>query len=260
VSDSSLYQVRNILKYDQGKWEQGEQPVVCEAPLKIIVNGIEVTTLICSPRGYEELAVGFLLTQGLIKKMSEITHVVSDIKDGVICVKITVSDNRFFCASSRQNDEKTWAGINFAYNTSELEPVKNSVQFSAESMLHMIELLEEKSQVFRVTGAVHNVALGDGRDLLVMYEDIGRHNAVDKVLGHALLKGINTSDKCLVLSGRVASEILVKAARGKVPLVLSRSAPMKLAIDLAEELGITIIGFARGKRFGVYSHAERIVM
>ena len=216
MSDFSLYQVRNILKYDQGKWEQGEQPVICETPLKIIVNGIEVTTLICSPRGYEELAVGFLLTQGLIKEMSEITNVVSGFKDGVICVKMTVSDNRFFCASSRQNDEKIWAGINFAYNTSELEPVRNPAQFSAESILHMIDLLEEKSQVFRVTGAVHNVALGDGRDLLVMYEDIGRHNAVDRLLGHRLVKRklFTILINGLVLKRAMwASEIFVKAAR-----------------------------------------------
>jgi FdhD protein len=92
-----------------------------------------------------------------------------------------------------------------------------------------------------------------------MYEDIGRHNAVDKVLGYAFLNEINTEDKCLLLSGRVASEILIKAARAHIPVVLSRTAPTGLTIDLAEELNITVVGFARGDRFSVYSHPERVI-
>jgi FdhD protein len=83
---------------------------------------------------------------------------------------------------------------------------------------------------------------------------------VDKVLGHAFLNNISTADKCLLLSGRIASEILIKAARANIPLVLSRSAPTGLTIDLAEEMGIAVVGFARGQRFSIYSHAEKIIM
>ena len=93
-----------------------------------------------------------------------------------------------------------------------------------------------------------------------MYEDIGRHNAVDKVLGYAFLNNISTSDKCLLISGRVASEILIKAARANIPLLLSRSAPTGLTIELAEEMNIAMVGFARGQRFSIYSHPEKVLM
>jgi FdhD protein len=93
-----------------------------------------------------------------------------------------------------------------------------------------------------------------------MYEDIGRHNAVDKVLGFAFINNISTDDKCLLLSGRIASEILIKAARGNIPLVLSRSAPTGLTIELADEMDIAVVGFARGQRFSIYSHEEKIII
>ena len=96
--------------------------------------------------------------------------------------------------------------------------------------------------------------------MICMFEDIGRHNAVDKVLGYAFLHGISSQDKILLLSGRIASEILLKAARAQIPLVLSRSAPTGLTIDLAEELNITVVGFARGKRLSVYTHPERVLL
>ena len=96
-------------------------------------------------------------------------------------------------------------------------------------------------------------------NMFVMYEDIGRHNAVDRVLGYAFLNRIDTSDKILLLSGRISSEILIKAARRGVPLVVSRSAPTKLALELADQFGVTVVGFARGERFSIYSHKERII-
>jgi FdhD protein len=124
----------------------------------------------------------------------------------------------------------------------------------------MINQLEDKSVTFHRTGGVHSAALADASGLLCMYEDIGRHNAVDKVLGYAFINNISTDDKCLLLSGRIASEILIKAARGNIPLVLSRSAPTGLTIELADEMDIAVVGFARGQRFSIYSHKEKIII
>jgi len=107
---------------------------------------------------------------------------------------------------------------------------------------------------------VHGAALANHSGLLFMFEDIGRHNAVDKVLGKAFLNEINTSDKCLLLSGRIASEILIKAARSNIAFILSRSAPTELTIELAEELEIAVVGFARGDHLNIYSHPEKVIM
>ena len=106
----------------------------------------------------------------------------------------------------------------------------------------------------------NSVALAGDNGLVARFEDIGRHNAVDKVLGYAILNRIDTADKCLLLSGRIASEILIKAARGNVPIIVSRSAPTELTLELAEELNICIIGFARGQNLTIYTHPERVLL
>jgi FdhD protein len=154
---------------------------------------------------------------------------------------------------------KGHAGLPFG---SEIEPVPllaNVEPVRADQLLHLISLLEEKSVIFRRTGGVHSAALADRNGFLARYEDVGRHNAVDKTLGYALLNRVNPVDKILVLSGRIASEILLKAARSRIPLVLSRSAPTYLAVELAEKLGITVVGFARGDKLNVYSHMQRVL-
>ncbi|NLF77261.1 MAG: sulfurtransferase FdhD, partial [Chloroflexi bacterium] len=115
------------------------------------------------------------------------------------------------------------------------------------------------AETFRLTGGVHEVALAHRGRLLVSYEDIGRHNALDRVLGYVFLNQIDTSDKAIILSGRIATEMLTKAARIGVPIVVSRSAPTCASIDLAEQLGMTLVGFARGANLNVYTHFDRVI-
>ena len=128
---------------------------------------------------------------------------------------------------------------------------------SGEHLIELMKEMENKSEGFRLTGGLHNSALG-GDNILFMSEDIGRHNAVDKVIGSLIISEQAVDDKILLLSGRVSSEIVIKAARAGIPLVLSRAAPTDLAIDLAQELNITLIGFVRDGRLNIYSHPQRI--
>jgi FdhD protein len=136
----------------------------------------------------------------------------------------------------------------------EAEPVC----YSPAHLLKVINELDATSYTFQQTGGVHSAGLADNRQLLFRYEDIGRHNAVDKVIGQAFLQQIDLSDKCLLLSGRIAAEILMKTARNGIPLILSRSAPTMMAVETAEKLGLTVVGFARGQRFNLYCQSERI--
>jgi FdhD protein len=122
----------------------------------------------------------------------------------------------------------------------------------------MVHDLDKQSLTFRKTGGVHSAALGNQRELVVRYEDIGRHNAVDKVMGYAFLHQIPLQDKCLILSGRISTEIVLKVALNGIAVIVSRSAPTLQAVKMAERLGLTIIGFARGNRFNVYTHGERV--
>lgn len=256
-----LYSKREVVTYNQGRVLVSDEPVVREIPLTIMVNEIEYATLNCSPADYEELAAGYLLSEGVINQPSDILAMSSKEEEGLFqvhtCTAVPNKEERYRrnmdgCGRQRKT------ALYFIKDASRLEPIKSTVRFSIPHLLHLVGLMDESSNTFRLTGGVHGVALGDSNGLLVMYEDIGRHNAVDKVLGYALLNRIPVDDKCLVLSGRVASEILIKAAHSGIPLVLSRSAPMQLALELADELNMTVVGFARGQRLNIYTHPERI--
>jgi FdhD protein len=114
------------------------------------------------------------------------------------------------------------------------------------------------AETFKATGGTHIAALSDGAKILFTSEDIGRHNAIDKILGRCFLRGVETRDKLILCSGRMSSEIVQKALRNGIPVVVSRSAPTSLAIDTARRFGITLAGFARGERMNVYSYPARI--
>lgn len=256
-----MYESREITVYIEGAIKRVNAPLVYEVPITIFLNNKELITMICSPGSHQELAAGFLLCEGLVQKRSDIKDIIWNEPDGLLSVQTTSptpqTDN-FLRRHIASCCGKGRAGLYFVNDANQLRPVQSACQFNASHLLDLIRLLDEKSDTFRLTGGVHSAALASSTGLLARYEDIGRHNAVDKVLGYALLNEIDTSDKCLVLSGRVASEILIKAARGGIPLVLSRSAPTVLTVEMAEDLGITVVGFARGQRFNVYTHLARV--
>ena len=120
--------------------------------------------------------------------------------------------------------------------------------------------LQLRAELFRLTGGLHSAALCSAEKILYFCEDIGRHNAVDKLVGLCLKHEISLTDKVLVSSGRISSEILVKAAKLGIPILISRAAPTSLSIELAESLGITLIGFVRGRRCNIYTHQERVLV
>lgn len=263
MPEPSIYKNREIIVYNHGVIEHIEDAVVQESPLTLFLNHVELATMICSPNAYKELGVGFLLTEGLVQKPSDILEISCQEEEGLLWIETSSpvpQTSNFLRRHIASCCGKSRAGLYFINDARTLKPVESDVQFSAEHLLKIINSLEDKSSTFHLTGGVHSAALADNTGLLCMYEDIGRHNAVDKVLGYAFTNNISTNDKCLLLSGRIASEILIKAARANIPLVLSRSAPTGLTIELAEEMNITVVGFARGQRFSVYSHPEKVLM
>jgi FdhD protein len=121
-----------------------------------------------------------------------------------------------------------------------------------------VKEFQHRSQIYRTTGGVHSAVLCDTGNIIVFSEDIGRHNAVDKIFGECILNGITTDDRIIITSGRVSSEIVLKIARRNVPIIVSKSAPTDLGVRLADNLGVTLVGFVRGRRMNVYTHAGRI--
>lgn len=254
------YQKRDIVLCKQGVMQPECAMVVSEIPLTVFLNDTELATLICSPGAYKELAVGFLLSEGLLQNPSDINEITCNEEDGLLWMETTSQTEKFIRRQIAGCCGKGRAALYFVNDARQLQPVQSECLFSASLIPKLIGLLDEKSDTFRLTGGVHAAVLADSENMFVMYEDIGRHNAVDRVLGYAFLNRIETADKLLLLSGRVSSEILIKAARRGVPLVVSRSAPTKQAVELADQFGITVVGFARGQQFSIYSHKEKVIL
>jgi FdhD protein len=253
---------QNIRKYINGQFEEVEDEIVTEFPLTIFVNGEEFATMVCTPTHFEEMVVGFLASEGVIRWYKDIAALHIDEQAGYAHVKlhaeVTTSQQyyskRFIgscCGKSRQfyfhNDART-AKTSTSKQT--LTP--------AQCIQLMIDM-QRSSVVFQETGGVHNAALCTPDEIVVSRTDIGRHNALDKLFGYSIINQVSVREKIIVFSGRISSEVLVKAAKIGVGIVLSKSAPTDLAIQLAEDLNITAVGFIRGHSFNVYSHPERII-
>jgi FdhD protein len=237
-----------------------QDTVVQELPLTIFLNDKELATLLCSPSALDALAVGFLFSEGIIESKDEIAEIAVDAGGGLVKVRTT-----------RDKEADTWslarpmvtsAGKKRSSSgravLADQPRVESGVTISAGEALALIDEFQRRSAVFQATGGVHSAALCDTQNIIVFADDIGRHNAIDKVLGHCVLQGIPTGDRIVLTSGRIPSEILLKVARARVPIVASVSAPTDLGVKLADGLGITVIGFVRGARMNVYTHAEKI--
>jgi len=139
------------------------------------------------------------------------------------------------------------------------QPITSQFSVSAAQVLALVRQFQLKSQIFKATGGVHSAALCDQRDILAFSEDIGRHNAIDKILGRCILDNLPTANRIIITSGRISSEIVLKVTRMDIPILVSRSAPTDLGVRLSSDLGLTLVGFARGDKMNVYTECWRIV-
>lgn len=137
---------------------------------------------------------------------------------------------------------------------------QNPLLLSSEGMKSLLQKFRNSSDLYVQTGGVHSAALTDGREILLFAEDIGRHNAVDKLLGKAFLSGMAMDDKILLSSGRISGEIMTKVVRNRIPVLVSRTAPTCMSITTAADHGVTLIGFARGGRMNIYTHPGNIMI
>ena len=134
------------------------------------------------------------------------------------------------------------------------------MKISAHEVFALTREFQRSSQVYLATHGVHSSALCDRKSILVFSEDIGRHNAIDKIFGECILKDIPTEERVIITSGRVSSEILHKVVKRSIPILISKSVPTNLGVRLANDLGITLIGFVRGERMNVYTHGWRLAV
>ena len=238
-----------------------EDKVVIESSLTIILNNREVVTLLCSPTKLDCLAIGFLSSEGLIKSKDEIKSIIIDDERGIVRVTTKevgeptpdISFRRLIGSSGgKVTNSSVVAGASRA-------EIKSRLQVSTSEVFALTEEFVQRSKVFKATGGVHSAALCNAKNILIFNEDIGRHNAIDKVFGECILKDLPMDDRIIITSGRVSSEILLKVAKRNIPILISKSAPTNLGVKLAADLGITLIGFVRGKRMNVYTSVWRVM-
>ncbi|HXY61946.1 MAG TPA: formate dehydrogenase accessory sulfurtransferase FdhD [Nitrospirota bacterium] len=252
-----------ILKVSGNTVDGVVDSVASELPVTLVINSKPLVTLLCSPSELEELAVGFLLTEGILRDKKTIKKL--DVDEKELSVRIELSDlpadfSRMF--EKRTISSGCGKGVTFtSYRTDADRRIESKGHLlSLEDIRKLLGIFRNISKLYIETGGVHSAALSDGKEILFFSEDIGRHNAVDKLIGKAFLQSIPVENKILITSGRVTSEIMTKAGRNRFPILISRAAPSCLAISYAEDVGITLIGFARGDRMNIYTWPNRIKM
>lgn len=254
-------ELTQVTEWEDGQVRSLQDSLAAEEPLEILVNGLPLAVTMRTPGHDLELAAGFLLTEGIIKSQDQVSSLraVMPAKSNRVDVELkdTAFDHgqlqrNFFAASSCGVCGK--ASIN-AIRLRGLRQPDPDFRLDPTLLCRLPEALRSEQAVFSRTGGLHAAALFDetGR-LIVLREDIGRHNAVDKIAGWALMKGhLPLSRRVMLVSGRGGFEIAQKAVAMGIPILASVSAPSSLAVKLARELGLTLVGFLRGSRFIVYS-------
>jgi len=243
--------------FSGGRFQPKDIPVVQEGPLSVYVNGQELVTLLCTPSKLEALVVGFLAFEGIIRGLEDIQSLTVLDEDGYADVRLT-SD--FVPPRRRIHTSGCGGGITFSLETHGSAAMEDNSTVDPRSLFPLIRELYVEAQSYRESRGIHAAALADGEKLLIVTEDVGRHNAIDKICGEAMLRGIPTTGKVLLATGRISSEMLRKGAHMGTPIVVSRTSATTMSIDLAKRLGLTLIGYVRGDSFYVYSHPERLVL
>lgn len=250
-----------VIKLKNGNVIRTVENIATEIPFTININEKEIATLLCSPVGLKELVYGFLFTSGFIKSADNIHSFYLDkIKwsaslETELMPDFSMMQKRIYTSGCGMG--VMYAGIN---EISYRRPIVNKMTISSSNVIKIAQWLQHCSGIYKKTGAIHTAALSiDGEIPEIYFDDIGRHNAVDKVIGRALIDKTDFSKCILISSGRTSSEILHKTRACEIAVNISRGAPTHQTVLRAKDMGITVIGFARSSNFTIYSCEERIL-
>ena len=236
--------------------------VVDETILGIHIDGEPVFQMVFSMTHTPALVAGFLFTQGIVREKADILDL--HFSEKTLQCRVTLTPN----ALKRLDIFKKNGSVKGSSGGIMIRDTKNDGRLRTDDdfcitdrqVLSLIQAHWDHSKLFQETGALHSAGLCNPYQVLAYFEDIGRHNALDKLAGHVLLNGIDTRDKVATLSCRMSLEIIGKIIRTGIPIVISNAAPTLSAISLADRNGLTLIGFARDNRFNIYTHEKRIKM
>lgn len=256
------------------------RPVIAETPWVLFVDGREVLRWMCSPIRLHCLALGFLLNEGIISSVAELRELRVYLDEHRVHVVLPAAgiDRQYHmhtCPDAggtmvarlarpvalperRTVTSGCGGGITFDDLERPYPALDCDIRVSASQLVGLMRELNYRAELYRQSRGVHTSALSDGERLLLVEEDVGRHNTVDKIRGAAALEGIATRGRLLLTSGRISTEMISKARKMETPIVCSRTSPTSASVRLARTWNITLVGYARAPRLRVYSGAERI--
>jgi FdhD protein len=266
IKSARSVEITQVVEWREGNSRRVEDYLAAEEPLEILIGRKPLVVTMRTPGNDEELAAGFLLTEGIIEERAQLAEIAIPARArNLVRVKLTrgartpsASSRRYFAANSSCGVCGK-ASID-SVRARNIRPLNSGFRISADVLCKLPDLARPSQETFGRTGGLHAAALFDAAgNLIVLREDIGRHNAVDKVIGWALLNGrVPLNDCVLLASGRGGFEIVQKSIVAGIPVVASVSAPSSLAVELARRMRLTLVGFLRGQRFVIYSGEERI--
>lgn len=243
--------------YKDEAWQETEAEVIEEGFITIYVNGQELATLMGTPRDPVQLALGFLANEEFVSAYSEvkIEHVCATGD----CIDIWLSHSIWDKPRRKIITTGCTGGMTFADLAAHLEPVRSDRTISPEQLGSLINQLQNQDSLYARARGVHTSALSDGERLVLVAEDIGRHNTLDRLRGECLRQGLDPAGMILLSTGRISSEMINKAAKMRCPIVASRTSPTSMSVGLASEWNITLCGYVRRNQMNVYAHPERLL-
>lgn len=232
-----------------------EGGVIDEGQVCIFVNGVELATIMCTPIDLKDLALGFLKLEGFIDQLAEVRQL--SMSKGGLCADIWL-DHDIVTPTRRIITAGCGGGLTFDDLSALREPLSSSLVVTPFQITEGMRQMQLSGELYRLVRGVHTASLSDGVRPVFVAQDIGRHNTIDRLCGLALQAGHDTRDHVLFASGRISSEMLGKASRMKIPIVVSRTSPTSLSVRLAKAWNITLVGYCRGHQFRVYSAEQRV--
>ncbi|MDP9316386.1 MAG: formate dehydrogenase accessory sulfurtransferase FdhD [Chloroflexota bacterium] len=276
-----------VIELDYIEWDGTHatpvtRPVIAETPWVLYLDGQELMTMMCSPTRLHCLALGFLKSEGLIETLDDVWQIKVFLDEHRVYVlfpeagideerrmatceeaggSIVVQLRRHARAmpTRRVLTSGCGGGVTFDDLSGERPPLQSNVRVQASKIVGLMRELNYQARLYRQSRGVHTSALSDGEQLLVLAEDVGRHNTLDKIRGEVLLAGLDTTDRVLLTSGRISSEMITKARKMEVPIIVSRTSPTATSVRLAQSWNMTLIGYVRAPQLRVYTGAERVV-
>jgi FdhD protein len=240
------------IRIDGEKSSEGLHEVIEEVPMALFINGRHAVTSMMSPVMLEEFVTGYLYTEQIIKNIDEIESI--KIEKNRMSV---ITKNLFKVLGPKKTILSGCGGSTSFIDTEKLPKIHSDYKISTANIWTSVKAVLN-SELHMTTGGIHIVALLDREKILAISEDIGRHNALDRVIGYGLRNNLDLSRTYVIVSGRISSEMVRKCLIANIPIIVSRGATTTLAVDTAEKTGLTVVGFARGGKMVIYTHTHRI--